>query len=268
MPKLILTIFIALLSIYDIQRGIIGGGVFGGTSAAVSTLYSNLVADYELSETGGGNAFDSHTNAINLSETSGTLDSVTGPGGGPARLFTAADTEYLTAVDNNLFDGGAEVTFGMEAWVNATTLTATNQYIFSKFDAGNNDREWRLYWAGTKFAFGISVDGSAATTVTTLSAAPSTGVWTQLIACHNASANTIVIYQNDDAGASTAAASGVHVGASPIRIGAHGNVTPSIYADSAISRVRFWSSCPDATQRTWLYNSGNSRAYSALSGAP
>lgn len=241
-----------------------------GKCGSSSTLLTDLVSDWELNEAS-GNAVDSHSGGRTLTETSGTIAASTGPGGaGGSRDFEDIDTEYFARASETALQTG-DIMFALEAWVNAETLPATDTYVVSKYETAGNLREYRIFWDGgnTKFAFGVSNDGTAQVVVRTTSASPGTGNWAQLIACHDSGNNVIAIYQNDDAGATTAHTTGVLSSTGPFHVGARGSATPTLYFDGLIAKIRFWKgSCPNSTQRTWLYNSGSGRSYADLSSAP
>ncbi len=152
-------------------------------------LIDALIAYYKMDEAS-GQATDSHTNALHLTDTN-TVASTTGKVG-TSRLFVAGNNEYFTRASSALLQTG-DVDFAVAAWVWLDATTGNPPIACKKGVA----TEWRLFLDSNtgqfKFLFGAStVNAVTFGTVTT-------GAWNLVMAWHNAAADQLWIQVNNGA---------------------------------------------------------------------
>lgn len=225
------------------------------------TLLTSLISYWPCDEAS-GNLLDVH-GSNELTET-GSIGTITGKVGS-ARDFEEGDTEYASIADNAALSTG-DIDFTIAGWVMAEAL-ATNNTLASKFSTTGNQREYSVGYNSTsnRFRFTVSATGSStvAHAVADSLGAPSNAVWYFIVAWHDATANTINIQVNNGTVDSTSHSTGVFNGTSPFAIGARINTTGE-YWDGRIDEVAFWKRVLTSDERTYLYNSGNGRAYADL----
>lgn len=229
--------------------------------AAVSGFdKTGLVSWWSLDETS-GTRNDSH--GTNHLADSNTVLYGTGKISNAAD-FEATNSEYLSIADNASLRMG-DIDFTVCAWIKAES-TAASGIVLSKYDYGATQREFQLEVTSGAYAqFIVSNNGTAITFLQWATFPISTGTWYFMVAWHDATANTINIQVNNGTALSTAHTTGVLNGTSSFAIGSRFNSgTPISFFDGLVDEVSVWKRVLTADERTWLYNSGNGRAYSEL----
>lgn len=183
--------------------------------------------------------------------------------------FELSNSEFLDIVDN------ASLSFGDEAltigcWVKHET-TAVGQTIMGKWDATADTREYRLRFdlAADRFSFFISDDGSASSQENADElGVPLNATWYFIIGWHDPDANTKNIQVDNGTVDSGAYSDGINDDVTDFLIGAQKNGGGySGYFDGLVDEAFIYRRVLTADERTWLYNSGNGRAYNELLGS-
>lgn len=222
-------------------------------------LVDDLVAYWSLDEAS-GNAIDAH-GSNDLTDTN-TVGAATGKVSG-ARDFERDNSEQFSLASNAALQSG-DIDFTITAWVNLESKAGDMQ-IVTKY--GNAVNEYAiLYQSGGspsdrfRFYFGTSFSNVAATTL----GSPSTGTWYFICAWHDSTANTINISVNNGATNSQGSITASSAGNATFRIGNRDSV--SEFFDGLIDEVGYWKRVLTSDERTELYNSGNGRDYSYITG--
>ena len=222
----------------------------------------SLVSWWELNEESGERA-DAH-GSNNLTDNNTVLYTA-GKKGNAAR-FVAAQNEFLDIADQASLSF-ADVDFTLACWARLDTTTGSHALI-SKWEYGNSDREYLLRYNSTPDRFQISVSNDG-TTVTSEAAdelgAPADDTWYFVVAWHDATANTLNIQVDNGTIDSGSYSNGCNDNISPFSIGAYFNSgTEEGEMDGDIDEAAVWGRVLTATEKTWLYNAGNGRAYAEL----
>lgn len=232
-------------------------------SASNPILLANLVSFWELEEASGSRV-DAHgsnhlTDVNTVTQSPGKV--------GNAAQFTAANGEYLSIADNAALSM-TDTDFAIAGWVRLNTKA--NEVIAAKYRTNTNSREYLLYYAASdgatqRFIFIVSANGiSTAAVVANNFGEPATGTWYFVVAWHDSVANTINIQINNGTANSTAHTTGVFNGTDDFRIGALYASSPIYFWDGRIDQLGIWKRTLTATEKTWLYNSGNGRSYAEV----
>jgi len=233
----------------------------------MALLTDNLIAFWQLEEASGVR-YDSE-GSNNLTDNN-TVTSATGVVG-DAGQFTRSNSEYLSIADNSSLSMG-DIDFTLVAWTYLDTKT-NGMGIMSKFVTTGGKREYAVEYEPSvdRFQFVVSATGSSGTYLQAGNfGSPSTAAWIFIIAWHDSSANTINIKVNNGTANSSSYSSGVNDDTSPFVLGATN--TGAGFMDGRIDQVGVWKRVLTADEQTFLYNSGNGRAYAGLdmpgSGSP
>ncbi len=207
---------------------------------------TNLIAHWRLDETSGNRSDSEGSNTLTDNNTV-----LYGPGHlKNAADFEASNSEYLSITDNTDLSMG-DIDFSITAWVKWES-SPSSAGIVSKFVSS---KEYILHYDASRFKFSVTPDGSAQTSVTANNfGAASANTWYQIIAWHDASANTINIQVNNTEADSTAYSSGVYDGTEQFVIGRYG--TGGTYFDGSIDEVSVWKRTLTAAEKTQLYLDG------------
>lgn len=225
-------------------------------ASAGPNLKTGLISFWELEEAS-GTRVDAH-GSNNLTDVN-TVTQATGKVGNAAQ-FTAANSEELNIADNASLSTG-DIDFTLAAWVYLDTLPTTGS-IMTKWTSGGNQREHMMIYQTGLFRFFVSSNGSASSSVSaTTFGAPSTATWYFVVGWHDAANNVIGISVNGTANTASYS-SGVFDSSSDFRIGTAG--FGGAFMDGRIDQAGFWKKVLSTEEKTFLYNSGNGRAYSAL----
>ena len=192
---------------------------------------------------------------------------------GNAADFELDTTEFLDIADNASlsFDGNVTLTVGL--WVYLETSGAEAS-LMSKYDKGTTDREYELRYnfSTDRWEFRVSDNGDTGANETGVDAASygavSNGVWCFILGWHDPDTDLIYIQVNNGTADSAAHSTGINTGASRFILGARDSTASEVaHLDGLIDEAFVYRRILTADQRTWLYNSGNGRAYNELLGS-
>lgn len=216
-------------------------------------LLTDMISWWSLDEAS-GNAIDAHgTNDLSQINSIGSAAGKVGN----ARDFESGSPAYFAITSNASLVVG-DIDFTVAAWVNGESLT-NQDAILGKW--GGAEASYILEYNASQFRFRVSDNGgSVATDVSAGSSVTATN-WYLVIAWHDATANTTNIQVNDATPVSSAHATGIYAGTADFIVGyrASGGLW-----DGLIDEVGFWKRVLTDDERTWLYNSGNGRAYTDI----
>jgi len=216
-------------------------------------LIDSLIAYWRLNEAS-GTRVDAHTGGLDLADNN-TVTQATGHVTANAAQFTAANTEYLSHIDNaDLKTGNVSWTF--MTWVYPDDVSY--RVILAKDDITNYE-----YWLATDPGYNNKIRAymglGGAADVTTVNAIPS-GAWSLLFMYYNSSTAKlgVVIYgvetlEGSVSGTPTA-------GTASFRIGTDGRIS-IVPWNGRIGPVGFWKRVLTADERTALYNLGRGWDY-------
>lgn len=233
---------------------VVGGasGPFGGHA----TLTSGLVSYWPLGEESGDRADLVGGNTLTDNNTVG-FASVTGPPNFPAGKaadFVAANTEYLSHVDNVSLSLGADSPFTIAIWLNTDAIGALWQAL-AKWSAVGTDQA-REYTIGEPFSNDIVFRvGNGVSSGVVDTANISTGTWYFVVAWHDPDANTLSIQVNGGTPVDAVWAGGTQDGSGLFTIGRAGS-NAGHYFDGKIGPTMFYSRVLTSGERAALYASG------------
>jgi hypothetical protein len=218
-------------------------------------LKDDLKGYWPLNEAS-GNALDAH--GSNTLTDNNTVASAAGKVGN-ARDFESGNSESFSIADNTDLSV-QDIPFTIAAWVNFESFGAIRPIVAKWQTAGQFSYELAYSTFLNRLFFGVSNDGSSEVVVAAnVLGAPSTSTWYFVVAWHDPAANTINIQVNNGTANSASHSAGVFDGTSAFTIGAKDNAT--LFMDGLIDEVGFWKRLLTADEKTFLYNSGNGRAY-------
>lgn len=169
--------------------------------------------------------------------------------------FIRANTEYLSHVDDSDFDFTRD-DFTLAFFVNLNDKTTT-QRLITKI---NTNFEMQVaYSVGLdRYLLQASTNGTTATQTATASSygSPTAGAWQFIIAQRNAATDMLGIQVNNGTLNEASLPSDIYDGTGIFTLG--GNSAP---LGGYLDMVYYWRKILTATQKTWLYNSGNGRSY-------
>ena len=187
---------------------------------------------------------------------------------GSAAQFTAANSEFLSRLDNAALSTG-DIDFTFAGWV---YLDADAQMtILSKLNGGAGDTEYFLYYepgATDRFRWAV-YDGtnSIGTVDANTFGAAALSTWYFVECWHDVTNNQVGIRINNG-GADVAATSGAAGdGTGTFRMGAY-HATPQVFWDGRIDEVGFWKKLLSSQERSDLYNGGSGNTLNAVSSLP
>lgn len=172
--------------------------------------------------------------------------------------FENDNAEYLSMADNADVSMG-DISMTIASWVRLESLTV-RRYLIAK----NHDYYTRYDASTNRFVFKVSADGTNYTTVSANNyGSVPTDTWAFILSWHDPDTDKIFISVNDGSVNEVSHAGGIYNGSYAFslgwRIGQAG-----CYMDGLMDSVALWKRTLTAAERTWLYNSGNGRAYSEL----
>jgi hypothetical protein len=232
-------------------------GVGKSYSALTTAEKVSLVSYWNLDEVSGTRA-DSH--GSNTLTDNNTVTSVNSGPVGTVAQFTAANSEYLSSVDDNSglsVDGDHTFT----AWV-YLPASGSNQSILSQRTSG--DGAYQFYFDTGDKLHAYVTDSVAGFSEPVTAVASAIG-WHFCVMTYTASDKKLRVYVDEGAAAAGAAlANGPVASAQDFNIG---RLASSIYTNAKIARVGTWTSVLGASTITSLFNSGNGKSYSDLTAA-
>lgn len=231
---------------------------------AVNPGTTNLAAWWSLNETS-GNRLDSH--GANHLTPGGSVSYAAGKVGNAAD-FEATTLDYLSVTDNAAVSVG-NTDFTICAWVKIESKPSFSP-IVTKATGVAGGSEYQMDYRGDatdRFRMIIFNSSSVAVIATAnVFGSPVVGAWAFVVGQHNAATDTVSISVNAGA-ANTTATGGADIPDSATACQVGGQTAVSRYMDGLIDEVCLYKRVLTDDEITWLYNSGNGRAYSALSAA-
>lgn len=223
-------------------------------------LLDQLRYSLEFSETT-GNAICEHTGFTFTQN--GTISSVTGVGGGTARNYDTENNETFQRNDESSQTFTADMSSVI--WTKLDSKTA-DRGLWSKYNTTGNQRSMVLRYSQTGDKFNWTVhgagDGTQGTAVTsTTFGAPDTTNANMVYVDHDAAADLIGISINAGAKDTASHTFGIFDSTASLNIG-KGSSNTSNSMDGWLDKFRLWGRTLSASERTYLYNSGNGRVYS------
>jgi hypothetical protein len=237
---------------------------------APTSLLSALVEWWELNEAS-GNALGSHAGKT-LTETSGTIDAATGPGGaGGSRDLEAGDTEYFARSDSGLSMSGHQA-LSLIAFINLESTPAGNAGVAGKWNSSITQAGYLLFvttnptitWAVSPDGTSTAANAKQAQHVSTLSA----GTWYMVYGDHDPVFDEIRAGVNDPQTdtfrvTTTGVTGGVFNSSADFIVGAH-NAGGSASLDAKVSKIGLFNRVVTDGEYRWLHNSGNGRTYAEI----
>lgn len=219
---------------------------------------TGLIAWWDMDEAS-GTRLDAHTNNYDLTDNN-TVGSASGKINNGAE-FIGTNSEYLSYPDTNDFDVTTGESFTWVGWFKPGDIGGQQTYITK--GPGNVPASHPYFLdtdavtATTATMNFFAVDG---TVVSTSSGFIQEGVWYFVVAWFDNAANTINLQINNGTVLTTSSVTAEPVSnSSPLRVGTSGSVAH--FFDGIMDAVSFWKRVLTAEERTYLYNSGNGRAY-------
>jgi hypothetical protein len=216
----------------------------GGGLTPAGTLSASIAAAWKLNEAS-GNATDS-VGSITLTDTN-TVTSDTGLVYALARLFTRANTEFLTVATNATVEIGTSQSATFAVWAKPAATNAFQMVL-----AKNGEYDLRINGASNAWEFGNTTNNPNASAGT-----PTIGQWAFLVAWQDATAGTLNLQVNDGTVASAVNTLNAAT-AFAFQIGARDGANTW---DGLIGPCYFFRRVLSAGERTYLYNGGSGRTY-------
>ena len=231
-------------------------------------ILSGLVSYHELSETAGNDRVDSQ-GSNDLAEV------------GPGVPINQAATLYTNGANSTDFSNNGcgsyqehlqktsptgmspgSGSFTVGGWVQWTTDSCSMSFV-SRFESSGNDRQFVLWYllSNNAWRFDVSSDGLDDFAVNDDEVfVGSTTLTRFVLAWYNGDDNTINISVNNTAPVSAAGPTAIFSSAAPYEIGNSfiGSNTPLV---GKAQGVGYWNRVLTSDERTFLYNSGDGRAF-------
>lgn len=178
--------------------------------------------------------------------------------------FELNDPDFMEIADNASLSV-SDVDFCFVGWFKAETMPGAADFdiIFSKHESGSV-RSYQLQLTDSKADFAIFNSSGTNVGNKTNSTSLSAGTWYFFYVEHSATGNTVGISINNGT-LETGATSGVPSDTAALfRLGARLTTETNFY-DGLVDELAFYKGrLLDATERTFLYNSGNGKTYADL----
>jgi hypothetical protein len=226
-------------------------------------LTDQLISYWDLSEASGTRVDSVAASANNLTDHN-TVTGTTGPGSNNASLFTRANSESLSHIDNASLSVG-DIDFTFCIWVKYTTLNDF-QTIGGQWESGVTQASWAIFQqdAPQKFVFSTTSNGSTGVELASNSfGAATAGVWNFVLVEHDSVNNTKGIQINNGTLDTVSYSAGVFNSSSPFELGCINNDGGG-FLNGALAMAGFWKRILTSGDKTQLYNSGNGLNYAAL----
>lgn len=232
-------------------------------AAAPQGLLTNLISWYELGEASGTRADSVVASANDLTDNN-TVTQAVGKVGNAAQ-FTAANSESLSRADNASLSTG-DIDFYGACFVRFDSLTGY-QTIAAKGDGGFDGEWWLLKNPDSTPAHKLQFAAfkSPGTQVNVFSdtfGAISANTWYFVEWFHDSVNNLVGLAVNGGAFDTVAHSGGINDSSQAFQLGAL--VGGSFFMDGRVDQFGFWKQILNASQRSFLYNGGNGRAYADL----
>jgi hypothetical protein len=231
-------------------------------SSLTTAEKTGLVSYWNLDEASGDRADSYGSNTLTDNN---TVTSVVNAGGAmrnAAASFVAANTEYLSIIDNASLSLGADSPMTVSLWsrIPDAGLSGTH-FIFAKRGSGGtgNDIEYELRvvnYTGTDnyYAFGVA-NGSSGQEKDASTTPSADGAWHHVVAWHDPVLDVVGIQVDQQTALTAVWAGGTQNGDGPLAIGRLSGIS-ALYLDGLVEETGFWSRVLTAQERTDLYNAG------------
>lgn len=224
-------------------------------------LIDNLVAYWKLDEAS-GNAIDSHSNGLTLTDTN-TVGSAAGKIN-TGRQFDRASNRYFTRASESLLQFG-NVNFTISFWVKFLSISTGQQLVAKRNGSSSREVEISLNGVSNKIAFELFNGSSTTIAIVTTAAAVSAGPWFHIVARHTAS-TWINLKINDGAAVTASDVGTAGTNSTAFTVGNFASGTSTTAADAIIDELAIWKRTLSDAEVTAVYNSGNGLAYPFASG--
>lgn len=225
-----------------------------------SGILTGLTAYWPLQEASGG--AQDIINSLYLTPTGGPTQAA-GPGTymPQSRLLASASSQRLTRTDNGLLGGGSGSFMIGGFFYAVTTANATG--LVGKFTAAGSQKEYMLRTreggGNSYYEFTVSADGAAEQALNSGLSDLVAGAWTFVVCWLDAPGETMNIQVNNGTALSAAHATGVFDSTSAFGIGTRGDAADTMFNGRAAGVFWVQGGFLTATERSWLYNSGQGR---------
>jgi len=217
-------------------------------------IADNLMAFWELEEASGDRADSKGSNTLSVGNSCGREVGKVGY----AALFTSALSEYLYCATNAALEMG-DIDFTIAGWFN-NYAGGWPGLVLKSNGAGNEDYKIAIDYAN--YAVVANFNGADGISVTSANNSASSWSYHYFVVWHDA-ANDLLGVSVDNATPVTQATGGLAPEVSSARFQISGDQGGSAnYCNGPIDQVGLWKRVLTSDERTWLYNSGNGRAYS------
>lgn len=252
-----LVVWSRVLSASDISE-LWNGGVGTAYGSFSGTLSTGVTHAYTLDETATGPVLRS--DAVGSNSLSGNAASVTDGAFGEVAAFVAASSHSLTSTGSS-FDPG-HTDFTVAGWVYFGDDGSNDFFATAGTISGNLlDKVYSLFRNST--GLGITGNrigalmGNGATQVFFGTAAGYAIGWHHVVLSNDTVGNTLYLYVDDGAAASTTTGESYPAAGNDLQFGAG----VGFFADCRLKGWGIWSRVLTAQERTDLYNSGNGLFY-------
>ena len=227
-------------------------------TAAGALDTTSLIAYWKMDEPS-GNAIDSHSNGLTLTDTN-SVGFATGKING-GRQFDRASNRYFTRASESLLQFG-NVNFTISFWVKFLSVSVGQQLVSKRNSGSSREIEISLSGATNKINFELFNGSGSTVAIVAFGTACTAGPWYHVCARHTASSG--INLKVNDGTAVTAADSGTAgTNSTAFTIGNFASGTGTTAADAIIDEVAIWKRTLSDAEVTALYNGGSGLGYSA-----
>lgn len=223
---------------------------------ADAALIDNIVSYWKTDESSGSAADSAGANTLTNNNTTAYA---------AAKINNGADIELGSSNSLSITDGsqsGLDLAgdFTITAWVKPESDAEDTQTVVSKWNSGDNNRSFHLYYSGTNWIFAVG-NGSSSEFLS-IAQTYTPGTFYFVTAQFTSSTKKYEIFIN---GSSIGSANGSTVsvpfnGSATYRIGAFQNTATGFF-DGLIDEVGIWSRILSGAEITSLYNAGAGNQY-------
>lgn len=226
-----------------------------GTVVRYNSLYQGLVAYWSMDEASGTRNASFGAASLPLTDNN-SVGNATGKVGN-AGQFNTASSRYLSSSDNATLSMG-DIDFTIAAWVYFDSHSGA-RFIFQKgVSIGPSTDEYGLYYASAPQRFRMRVSNGSTRANADDTTALSDSTWYFVVGSYDAANNLISIQVNNNTATTASHSGGAQDNTGTFYIGQSGN--NDSYQDGRIDIAMMWKRLLTASEKTYLYNSGNGRA--------
>ncbi|PWH13850.1 MAG: hypothetical protein DDG60_09040, partial [Anaerolineae bacterium] len=240
---------------YDPQTGNLAWRNVEAVQPVYDPLMANLAAWWSMDESSGPRA-NRHGGAFLTPQ--GTVTAVAGQRGNSVR-FSASTPGHLRQEDSPLNSGG-DFNFTLAAQVYLENQTGTAIIVNKGSKMDMNQRDYTLSVSNGIITFGVG-NGSSTASVSS-SAAVTANAWHTVIAWHDAENDTLNLQIDNGTVFSAPYSGGASDTAFPLTVGAFADNTYVL--NGRVDELALYKRLLTASERAWLHNSGQGRAYTDI----